>query len=360
MAEEFNLIAIIRFLLKKSRWIIILSILVAVVTAGITLLLPNYYEASTTFYPASPDLSAPAPLSASQQKVEVYGNDEDLDRLLAITNSNQLTDFLIDSFDLYDQSEIDPASERASYNVRKKLNKHLDVLKTKFGAIDLSIEDKQPDKAAAMANAAREKISSIAQSLIKESQKKTIQNYIQNINNKEQSLSSLTDSISTLKDRYGVIDAESQGEVLATNNADVSFSLSESQARLKAMEDLNMPQDSINRVKAIVSGLRSKKASVSRQLEQFNKGITQIKSLENQLILNNDQIGLMKGRLSQLEATYDNPFTSLHVVEKAIVPEIKSRPKRTFIVIGAAFLTFIFVSLGMLLIDSLKKIDWRQ
>jgi uncharacterized protein involved in exopolysaccharide biosynthesis len=359
MAEEFSLISVIRFLLKKIRWILILSFLVALVTAGITLLLPNYYETSTAFYAASPDLSSPTPLSVSQQKINVYGNDEDLDRLLSIAHSNQLSQFLIDSFNLYQHYDIDPAEEKSSYKVRKRLDKHMEVLKTKFGAIDLSIEDLDPIKAADMANASRNKISSIAQELIKDSQKKTIANYSENIEDKHQALKILIDSISVLRDRYGIIDVESQGEVLATSSANSSFSLSEAQARLKAMEEMSMPGDSINRVKARVAGLRNKKANISRQLEQFNKGITRIKSLDNQLVLNNDQIGLMKERLSQLKAAYENPFTSLHVVEEAMVPVIKSRPKRSLIVIGATILTFIFVSMSLLLMDSLSKINWK-
>ena len=359
MKEDYSLISITKFLLSKIRWILILSFAVALLTAGASLLLPNYYEASTIFYAASPDLSAPAPLSTSQEKIKVYGNDEDLDRLLSIASSSQLSEFLIDSFDLYKHYEIDRNAVRASYKVRKKLNKHMNVLKTKFGAIDLSVEDKVPEMAASISNAARKRISEIAQSLIKDSQRKTIKNYQENIKDKEASLVILTDSISTLRERYGIIDAESQGEVLASSSAQASFNLSESQARLKAMQEMNMPQDSINRLRTIISGLRSKKATVNSQLEQFNKGITQLKSQENLLVLTNDQVGLMKERLSQLMATYNNPFTTLHVVEEAIVPEAKSRPKRSLIVVGAAFLTFIFISFGMLLMDSLRKIDWK-
>ncbi len=358
MAEDYSLISVAKFLLSKIRWILILSFVVALLTAGTSLLLPNYYEASTIFYAASPDLSAPAPLSTTQQKVQVYGNDEDLDRLLSIANSNQLSEFLIDSFNLYEHYDIERNAVKASYKVRKKLRKHMNVLKTKFGAIDLSVEDKVPDMAASISNAARAKISVIAQSLIKDSQGKTLTNYTQNIRDKESALKVLTDSISILRERYGIIDAESQGEVLTTISAQANFNFSESQARLKAMEEMNMPQDSINRLRAVISGLRSKRATVNSQLKQFNKGITQLKSMENQLILTNDQVGLMKERLSQLVAAYNNPFTTLHVVEEALVPEAKSRPKRSLIVIGAAFLTFIFISLGMLLMDSLRKIDW--
>ena len=359
MTDDFSLIEVIRFLLKKTRIIIILSFAVAVITAGVTMLMPNYYESSTEFYAASPELSAPTPLSTSQQRIAVYGNDEDLDRLLSIANSNQLLEFLIDTFDLYAHYNIDRNHPKSTYKVKKKLTKHLNVLKTKFGAIQLTIEDQDPVVSAAMANAAREKVSKIAQLLIKDSQKNTIENYVKNIDNKNLSLKQLSDSIFSLKDQYGIIDVASQGEVLATSSTEAGLSYSENLARLRAMEEMNMPQDSINKIKAKIAGYKSKKASVAQQLEQYNKGISQIKTLENQLILTNDQVGLMTERLSQLKAAYDNPFTALHVVEYALVPIVKSSPKRSLIVIASAFLTFILISLGLLLTDSLSKIDWN-
>ena len=358
MEEDFSLIKAIQIILRKIRIILIASVVVALVTAGVSLLLPNYYEASTTFYAASPDLSVPTPLSTSQQRVNVYGNDEDLDRLLSISRSNQLLNFLIDTFNLYDHYEIPVDDPQKLYKVNKKLLKHINVLKTKYGAISLAVEDKDPVFSAKVANTSRNQISTIAQNLIKESQQKTLVNYTSNISTKVAALKQLSDSLTILRERYGIIDAETQGEVLATSSADASYSLSEAKATLKKMEELNMPQDSINQVKAKVAGLFSKNSMVSKNRKQFNEGISSIKSLENELKINSDQVSLIKERLSQLNAAYSSPFTSLHVVEEAIVPVMKSRPRRSLWVIGAGMLTLVLLSLSLLLKDSLKKIDW--
>jgi uncharacterized protein involved in exopolysaccharide biosynthesis len=358
MEEDFSLVKAIQIVIKKIRIILIASIVVALVTAGVSLMLPNYYEASSTFYAASPDLSAPTPISTSQQRINVYGNDEDLDRLLSIARSNQLLNYLIDSFNLYDHYEIADGDPKKLYKVNKKLLKHMNVLKTKYGAISLSVEDKDPVFAADMANASRNQISNIAQNLIKQSQQKTIGNYTASIADKETILNKLSDSLAVLRTKYGIIDAETQGEVLATSSADASFSLSEARATLEMMEKLNMPQDSINRIRARVAGLSSKNSMVSKNLKQFNEGISSIKNLENEVKINSDQISLMKERLSQLIAAYSSPFSSLHVVEEAITPVMKSRPRRSLWVIGAGMLTFVLMSLSLLLMDSLKKIDW--
>ena len=358
MEQEFSLLKALKIVMDKFKLVVIASIAVAVITAGISLLLPNYYEASTTFYAASPDLSDPTPISTSQRKINVYGNDEDLDRLLSISRSNQLFEYMIDTFALYDHYDIATDDSKAPYKVKKKLLKHMEVLKTKFGAISLTVEDKDPSFASAMANAFRNRISIIAQNLIKDSQQKTIQSYTSNIAEKEKSLQQLVDTLSILREKYGIIDATSQGEVLAQNSADANFSFTEAKATLKAMKDMGMPQDSVNKVIAKVAGLTSKRVTVDKQLKQFNEGISTVKTLENQLVITNDQVSLMKERLRQLESAYLSPFTSLHVVEEAIAPVVKSRPRRSLLVLAAGMLTFILTSLGLLLRDSLKKVDW--
>ena len=359
MNNEYNLIQIIKILFGKGKLILLSALVVAIVTAGISLLMPNYYSGVTIFYAASPDLSNPAPIGSSSQKINVYGNDEDLDRLLSISQSNEVLEFLINNFDLYKHYEINQDDIEASYKVRKKLLKLYKVTKTKFGAISLTVEDKIPDKASAMANAARDKISDLSQAMVKYSQEQTITNYANNIVQKESSIKVLTDSLTTLRSNSGIIDAETQGELLSSSSADVNFKLSEAQAILGAMKEMKMPQDSINKIITKIAGLKSKKYNIDKTLSQFNKGISPIKSLENQLVIFTDQLSLLKERQNQLQATYNAAFTSLHIVEEAITPVVKSRPYRFLIVIGSAILTLILISMTILLIDSLKSINWK-
>jgi len=73
-----------------------------------------------------------------------------------------------------------------------------------------------------------------------------------------------------------------------------------------------------------------------------------------------EQLSIDKERLAQLQATYDANVNALHVIEKAEVPVIKSWPKRSIIVIGAAFLTFVLMCLWVLLQDQFNKNNWKE
>lgn len=355
MDQEFNLLEMWKILWSNSKRIVIVALLIGGITALVSLLLPNYYRASTVFYAASPDLSLPSPLNTGSDRMQVYGNDYDIDRLISISESNELVQHLIQKFDLYTHYEIDPTDPKSKFKIKEKFFSIYDVNKTKYGAISLSIEDKDPNIASDVANEAREKISEIAQRLIKDSQKKTLDSYNNNINNKSESLAALNDSLRQEKGKYGIIDLTSQAEVLATNKADVDLSLNENLGILTKMKELRLPQDSINMVLSKISGIEKMKKEMDSQLTKFNDGAALVRTLESQVGIINGQVGILKERYNQLMASYNSPFATLHVVEAAETPVVKSRPVRSLIVIGATLLGAMIMALLLLLKYSLEK-----
>ncbi len=360
MENEFGIVDVVKVILRWWKKIAIATFIIASIAAVISLLLPVYYEAGTTFYAASPDLAAPAPLSTNQEIISVYGNDNDIDRLLSISQSNELKNFLISKFNLYERYDIDPKDPKAPYKVQLKLGKLYQANKNKFDAIFLTVEDEDPAISADMANSARDKINEIAQKLIKESQTQTRDSYARSLTEKESLLTQFNDSLRVLRVKYNVIDTENQGQVIAENSSSAEFLLSEAEARYASYRDGSFFSDSIASLKSKIAGLKARKRSVDSQLKNFNKGINQIKSMELQLQTASNQVGLLKERKSQLDATLNTTFSALHVVEEAHKPVIKSRPKRTIMVLGAAALTLIFGCLVVLFLEGIKKIDWNK
>ena len=91
----------------------------------------------------------------STHEMDFYGSSQDLDRLLTICHSNEIKDQLVRNFNLYQHYDIDSTGALANHKIRTKLDKLMTIIKTKYDAIDLSIEDKDKILAASMANAAR-------------------------------------------------------------------------------------------------------------------------------------------------------------------------------------------------------------
>ena len=359
--QSESLIDVLALLYKRRKALIISCLATAIVTAGVSLLLPNYYEASTQFYAASPDLAQPSPIGIQLEDKKIYGNDNDIDRLLSIAKSNTVQNYLIEKFDLFEHYEIDPEEDKAKYKLLLKLNKLFDVSKTKYDAIRLSVEDKDRELAAQMANATRHKIDSLAQKLIKESQKKLIDSYKFNVEEKQKVYDGIADSLFNARVRYGVFNTQSQGEAFGTSMVELEGSIQNYVARIKYLKNAqDVEQDSIVIAESKLAGFRSQYDKLKRSIKSYNDGYPHILRYERELKDFGDQLNLDKERLKQLEAVFGSDVSAIHVVEMAETPVNKSRPKRSYIVIGVTLLCFVLMSLWVIVQDQFKTNNWRS
>ena len=66
------------------------------------LFMKDQYQATTIFYPASPELASPELMFGNTgQVMEYFGSDRDLDRMTEIANSSELVDYMVAKFGLY-------------------------------------------------------------------------------------------------------------------------------------------------------------------------------------------------------------------------------------------------------------------
>jgi len=361
MKTKDNLLDVVTILFKWKAPIIWTTAVAAILTIIISLTLPNYYKATTIFYAASPDLAKPIPVGPMEKDIDYYGEPEDLDRLFSLAVSNEVADFMIEKFDLYAHYDINPESKKGPYKIKKKFFKLYKTQKTKYDAINLSVEDIDPEIAASIANEAREKVNRMAQNLIKESQAKLLKSYLDNIAGKERDLEFLNDSLSRKRAQYGIYNSESQGEVLAGLQANTEGRLNNMKARLEIYNKKSGRfRDSINFISAAIAGFEAQNNTLNAKLNTFNEGLALVMTLEKEQEEFGEQLSLDKERYKQLLSTYNNEFSGLHVVEWADIPIVKSRPKRSIYVIAAVMIAFLFSVIGVLLLETYKSINWKE
>lgn len=361
MEQRENLLDVLKVFFKWLKPIAYLCIGVGIGTAAISLLLDNYYESTTTFYADSIDQAKPGQIfGTSNRDTEFYGDDRDNDRLLTIAESNELADYMIKTFDLYTHYEIDSTKERAAFNVRQKFNKYYTVIKTKRDAIELSMEDTDKILAAKMVNTARDKIDELAIAIVKNQLEKIKLSLEQNIEEKKDQLNILGDSINALRSRYGVINTESQGEVFATQILSAEAQLARQTAKLNSLKTVGAPRDTINKIAADIAGYQGQLAILQERISSFNLGQAQLIVLERSQKEMSNKLGQEKVQLNQLLTTYNSELSAINLIEAGAIPIIKSRPKRSLIVISAVLVTAIFSIIGVLLFESYQDIDWKE
>ncbi|MBK7409663.1 MAG: hypothetical protein IPJ40_17420 [Saprospirales bacterium] len=362
MEYKDSLLGVLQTLFKWKKPILFTTLIGAVGSILIVLLLPVYYQSTTIFYAASPDLAMPERMfGTTNEAMEYYGEDEDIDRIMTIATSNELAEYLIRTFNLYEHYDIDTTKLKAPYYVRLKFDKLYKVQKTKYDAIQLSVEDQDKEMAAAIANAARIKIDEFAQRLIKSSQMELLNAYDSNIKEKERQLHELNDSLRTIRSKYGVYNTETQSELLATLLAESDAKLSNSQARLDVFQHSpGVLRDTITNLKATVQGGQKEVAALEERLDKFNQGMATVEVLVQVHAEASKQLGEDKERYKQIKTAQESPFPAIHLVETAAIPIIKSRPKRSVLVMAITVLSFLFSAIGVLILDTYKDVNWKS
>ena len=361
MEQKDNLLGVIGTLFKWKKQIIYVCAIAAVGSVVISLFLDNYYESSTTFYAASPDQALPEPVGTEVGDRKYYGEPEDIDRVLSIAESKEIASFLIQKYNLYEHYDIDTTHRLASHKVNKAFRTHYNVKKTKYDAIEISIEDKDPVLAAQMVNDARQKVEQLAQDLIKKTMEIKINTYKQAILDKNKELEVINDTLMKIRNHYKVYNTITQSEGLTGLIAKTESTLSRERARreiLAANKSIN--RDTVAMIDAMITGMEQQLASLDVMLDNFNQGVSKVEVLEQIHEEARDQLSLDKERLKQLESIKNSHINTIFIIEVGEVPLYKSRPIRSIICLAAVFIAFVLSAIAILILDVYKDVNWRE
>jgi uncharacterized protein involved in exopolysaccharide biosynthesis len=367
LRETDSMLGVLTAFFRWKRPILISTMAALLGTGLIAFLLPNYYQSNTIFVAASPDQFKPEMIfGTTNQDMKFFGETEDIDRLLSIGRSNELMWFMIDSFNLYEKYRIAPNSKMARFKVQKAFKKHFNIQKNKFDAIELTIEDRDPELAMYMAETARKRIDDIASQLIKNSQGTLIETFRRSMIEKDLKLTGISDSMRWLRENYGIADPREQGRILAELLTQAEAGLSRERARLQEYQkSKDAPVDTLLNIKARISGFdseinRMRNGGGTIDMRRFNLGRDRLIMYQDIQRTQSEKLGEDRERLSNLESVYHSPISAVYIIEEAEVPARKSRPVRSLIILAAGFITFVTATTIALLLDRYRDIDWRR
>ena len=212
------------------------------------------------------------------------------------------------------------------------MNEHFRKLfsaqKNKFDAIEISVEDKDPELSRKIANRARDVVNEIAQRTIKRSQSLQIEKFKSNITRKTIDLDSLTRKIEREKSKYGIFDTEYQGQALTEALASATN--------------------------------KSQIAAIEKQIQDFTKGVSRVVVLEQEQREFGLQLSLDKERYKQLLSAKQSDYNAIHLIESAETPLVKSRPKRSILVLSVALISLFFSLLVAVVVEKYKSVNWNE
>lgn len=207
MSTNSNLLDLIKTLLKWRKLIIIVTGLAAVISVVVALLLPNYYKSTTIFYPQNLSAFDRGYLFGNESKERVqslFGDKQDVNRVLSIANSAELIGEIIREFNLADHYGIDTSSSQWRFKVQREFNDNFKVIKSDLDNIELSIWDTDPQLAADIANYFVYRINQLYSGLLQERNEKNENTVTRQLASLEIELKQVTDSLEAMQDTSSV------------------------------------------------------------------------------------------------------------------------------------------------------------
>ena len=370
MNNRDNLLGVLSAIYRWRKTIRNICLVTLAGSIVFSLLLKNYYQATTIFYPSSANLANPELIfGSSGEVIEYFGTDRDLDRLAEVANSNEVVDYMISRFHLYNHYGIDSTSKEGPNKVREMFRSLYSALKNRNDAIELNVEDVDRALSATMANAARERINFLLQRLVRGNQERLLVTFEDNIKYKEKELQRLADSLAYLMAYYHIVSVGDQGQQLSLQLATAESQVLRGQARLDVLKgNPAIPRDTIAYITANLRAYERLRENLLRQgnhrdgmsLQNFNEGSPKINVISDLHYQGRKQLSFDRERYMQIKAAFATTLSAVQVVDLAEPPRIKSRPKRSIIVLSAVLAAFLFSVIGVLLADAYRSVDWQE
>lgn len=339
MDEEISLLDLAITLAKHKKLILGASLVAAMVAAVFSMFISNIYTADTLILPPQQQSSASAMLSQLGALSGMAGASSGIknpnDTYVAMLKSRTLQDNIIRRFKLQAVYEASTPGR-----TRQILAAATTVKSGKDGLISVSVDDKDPKRAAILANGYIEELQKMTQvfAVTDASQRRLF--YEKQLMQAKEALSNAEISLKQVQEKTGLVHLDAQAEVFVKAGAELKAQIAMKEVELSAMRTFatgNNP-DYI-RIQQQLAGLRAELGKVTTGSINSTKvpeaGLEYLRKVRD--LKYAEAIFEMLARQFEMARIDEAKESSvIQVLDRAVVPEQKSKPKRSMIVLLAA------------------------
>lgn len=321
--SEFDSSNFIIFLLKWRKQLILVGILAAVISAGVSLLITNKYQSTVIFFPAENSSLSKAVMTmdaAAKNDISTFGEEEQAEAMLQILNSDKIKWKIWGKYNLMEHYDIDATDKFANTELGQTWEDNVNYKRTEFNSIRIDVLDTDPIMAANIAN----------------------------------DIAALVDSTKNemLRERAGqalaVIEAEYNGLTAYMQELDDSLTV----LRNKGVQEYDKQIEQITKVyyEAIAANKQGVVRELESQLDTLAKYGSAYKSMTENLEFLRERFVLLRGKYDEVKVDANQNITHKFVVNSAQPQEKKAYPVRWIIVVVStmsALLLAILLIIGV-------------
>lgn len=367
---KLNIYDLLHIFVKWRKLFIVNFILAAIVSSTVALLLPVWYTATTVVLPPSGSgMALPSFLPKNLAGMaSSFGLDTQSESIYySILASRTIKERLIEQFDLRNVYEM--TDEDYVEDLLDAFDSHMFVTAREDDAIIISFEDQEPERAQELANACTDELDKIYRELTSEMAHNNRVFIEKRLDEANDSLFAIQNELREFQKSTGAISLPEQLQSMITAAAELKAEQIANDIQLEVMGN------SLSKDHPMIAQLRA----TSHQM-QF-KYDNMISGKESELFINLKDIPALSQQFAdiyrriKIQATLieflypqfesariqeQKETGNVQVIDRARLPERKTKPVRKIIVILSCFTAMVVTLVLVLLIDYLKALPERN
>lgn len=320
---------LIVFLYKWRKILIAVSLIAAVVSSVVSLLLEEKFKSSVIMFPTTTNSISKALIAENAGTTDLLrlGEEEQAEQMLQVLNSDEIRSRIVAKYNLMDHYDIDSEDKYKYTKLIDEYKSNISFRRTEYMSVEIEVLDRDPDTAAMIANDIASLLDTVRNRMEKEMARKALTIVEEEYFGMMEYMRTMEDSLNKIR-AMGIHDPESQAEVLTQ---ELAIAQRENQDR--AAEKIQERLDLLAKYGGIYVSIRD-------NFEWDRKQLSYLRTKYNEAKID-------------AEKSLEHKF----VVNHAQPAEKKSYPIRWLIVVGStigAFLFTLFIIMTYLSIKSLQ------
>lgn len=365
-----HLLKMTHVVLQHKLLVILMCGATAVFSAAYTLTLPNVYSATARVLPPKGESSGLSSLLGQMGGLAGLApganSGSDTDVYLGILNSRSVADAVIKRLDL---AKVYTKAETPD-EVRRALDKAVTVQAGKDGIIVISAEDQDARRACQLANCLVEELgrTTVRLNLTKADAEKYFLERRLEVTRRD--LNRAENDLKQFSEHNKMVHPELQTGASVAGISALKADLASAEIQLAVLRDSQT--DESPEVKALLAGIKRMKQDLARLAGASGGGegiptLGEAPRVELEYLRKTREVQVQAAILEQLSKQYEvaklnvsRDSSTLQVLDEAVVPDQKSRPKRGVIVVLATFASLVVSVLLAFALEYLESMPEDQ
>jgi tyrosine-protein kinase Etk/Wzc len=354
--DTINLLDYLEVIAKRWKMIAIVTTAAFVISIIVSLLLPKIYSSTAMILPPQQDQGMMGMMGQmlggdlSSLAGSMLGKSTPADQYVSILQSDRIKGTIIDRFKLMKEYGVD-----YRLDMYKKMDKIVDISAGKNdGIISITVEDADPKRAAAIANAYLDELEAVTVKLSSSGAGRNKVFLEDRLARAKVDLVKAEDALKAYQTKNKALDITEQAKATIEGVAQLKAQLAIQEAQLASLRAyLTDDNDEIKTAKASIANIITQIA----RLEGNGRGssipsVGSVPALGEQYLRLMREFKIQETLVELLTKQYEmaklseaNDVANVQVIQRAEVPDKKAKPQRSLIVLMATFVAFFLAIL---------------